>query len=1115
MRRIAYLSLLFLVGLWSTCGYGQNAGFGDIRGTVTDSTNAVVPNSTVLVENVDTGVVLRLTTNKEGIYDTSSIVPGSYKVTISANGFETFVRGPFTLEVGFVNVNAVLKIGSQKEEVVVTGNLTQLKTESGEQSTNLSYETMNELPNYGQTWTNSIVLLPGASGTISGSGGTQNPGEMMSINGSLPMYSNFLLDGASVIQPHSNNAPVSVFESTAEVQISTSSFSAEYGVGGVVFNEITKSGTKSFHGSAYEFLQNDDLNAHAYNFTTTKVAVPFERFNQFGGSVGGPILKKKLFFYFNTEKIINHSASIGFYTIPSSAWLTGDLSSLTNSSGAQIPIFDGTTPMAYNPTYGIPTHSQFPGNIIPANRIDPLAKAIMANYPKPNEVGQSSNYYYNDVNPSSNLNFFGRADYDILSNNRLTFTATQEDNPSLSGNIGICPINCNSGDNDTRIYALADVWTISPSLLNEARMSFMKGLSASTSSTYGQNWPAKLGWTYAQTNEFPSLSISGISNILTAATNSVYKAVNYNPSDAVTLIRGKHILRFGGELLDFQDNSTPWGNEVAGKFGFTGIYTEGAPGKVSASGDPSQSTTGFGFADFLLGDVQSWSASYSPAHSARQKTPQLYFQDDYKIRPNLTFNLGIRYQIQLGWHETHGWEGSFDPTIANSGVGTAYPPAQGAMWFAINETSGRQNLENNSYNIFLPRIGFAYQPNAKTTVRGGFGMYTYAWSLDAYGNGIGYGVGATGNGSDSTGGVTPYLQLGGSGIAQNGKAVPFTAKVYTPTVYNNQSVSSTNPDMPVSRIEQWTLSVGRELTHDIVLNVSYVGSKGYNLNFYHDINQVPASQISQIVNGSTQKYRPYPIFQTINQYDNNALSNYNALQVVVDKRFTHGLSFSANYTWSHMFDEFDQGGQGSTAGNQPYQNAHDVAANYGPSNFDLRHMLKGLVVYELPIGRGRRWVNNNDILDKVIGGWRASATFVSESGNPFTPTISGANNSGAISGTWYPNVVGQPKIERRDRTANLWYNPAGYAIPTTGTFGNAVRNSLIVGPGLNVVNGSLRKTFDLWEQVKFEIRGDAENALNHPNLGAPALNINVGGAGSIHSVTGTARQIQIGGHVTF
>jgi hypothetical protein len=741
----------------------------------------------------------------------------------------------------------------------------------------------------------------------------------------------------------------------------------------------------------------------------------------------------------------------------------------------------------------------------------------MAYYPAPNVPGapQASNYFYNDLNPTTDMNYFGRLDYDISKSNRLTFTATNEDSPYLSGNIGICPINCNTGDDYNSILALADIWTISPRLLNEARMGFMKGMSGNGSGTYGQGYPAKLGWTYAETNEFPSLSISGISSILTAATNAVYKAVNYNPSDAVTMIRGKHILRFGGELIDFQDNSTPWGNEFSGKFGFTGIYTEGSPGKASASGDPSQSSTGFGFADFLLGDVQSWSANYQPAHSARQKTPQMFFEDDYKLRPNLTLNLGIRYQIQLGWHEIHGWEGSFDPTIMNSGVGTSYPAAPGAMWFALNETNGRTNLENNSYNIFLPRIGFAYQPDGKTTVRGGFGMYSYAWSLDAYGNGIGYGVGSAGNGSDTTGGITPYLQLGGNGIAENGAPVPFPSKVFTPTVYNNSSVSSTNPNMPVSRIEQWTLNVGREINRNLVLNVSYVGSKGFDLNFYHDINQVPQSEISQIVNGSTQKYRKYPIYTTINQYDNNALSNYNALQVVLDKRFTSGFSFSANYTWSHMMDEFDQGGQGSEAGNQPYQNALAVAQNYGPSNFDLRNMLKGLVVYELPFGTGRRWLNNNFILDKAIGGWRASATVVSESGNPFTPTISGANNSGAITGTWYPNVVGNPKIDSHNRNINAWYNPLAYAIPTTGTFGNATRNGLITGPGLNVVNASLRKSFNVWEQVKLEIRGDAENALNHPNFGSPALNVNVSGAGDIRSITGTARQLQLGAHITF
>jgi len=1108
MRKTMYFLVVLWAGLWAVSGFGQNAGFGDIRGTVTDTSGAVVSNATVVVENIDTAVVHSFATNSAGIYDTSSIVPGSYRVTIKKDGYETFVRGPITVQAGFITVNTALKVGATQQEVVVSDEITMLKTESGDQSITLGNKTMTELPNVGQTWTNNVVLMPGAAGTISGSGGVQNPGVQMSINGAMPSFSNFLQDGASIIQPHSNNASTIQFDALAEIQVSTSSFSAEYGVGGVVFNEITKSGTKEFHGSAYEYIENDFFNAAKYNFGQPKT-VPFQRHNQFGGSVGGPVLKKKLFFYFNAEKIIDHAASIGYVTVPTTSLLTGDFSGYTDSSGKQINIYDPTT-TAYDPVSKQYVRSQFPNNRIPSSRVDPLAQRLLSYFPKQNVAGLSSNYYYNRVQPTSSMNYFGRLDYDMSSKNRLTFSVTNQDAVAVSGDIGICPINCTRSDNATQIYALADVWTISPSLLNQARLSLMNGRSNNDSATLGKNYPTTLGWTYAETNEFPTLSISGISSVLAPATNAVYRAVDFNPSDAVTWIRGKHIIRFGGELLAFQDNSTPWGNEYSGKFNFSGIYTEQTPGK---STDLSSSSAGLGFADFLLGDVQTWAANYLPSHHARQKTPQFYFQDDYKLNSNLTLNLGLRYQIQLPWTEINGYEGSFDASLFNPGSNSL-----GALWFALNQTNGRTNLMKAYYNIFLPRLGVAYQPDTKTTFRAGFGIYSYLESLDAYGNGIGYGVGSTGNGGDTTGGFTPYLQLGGNGTTQNGTPVPYISRTFTPQVYNGQGVSYTNYDMPVSRVLQWSVNVGRELTPNLVVNVSYIGSKGFNLDFYHDINQVPENKLQSgptSAPSNTQALRPFPQYLNINGYDNMGLSNYNALQIVADKRLSHSLTFSANYTWSHMFDEFDQGGWGGVAGNQPYQRAHDIAANYGPSNFDIRNMAKGYFVYELPFGRGHRWLNGNTITDVIAGGWRASMTGVFQSGVPFTVLISGPNNSYALSGTWYPNVVGNPRIEKRDRTINNWFNTAAFAIPTSGTFGNEMRNGLLTSPGLKTTNASMRKSLHIGRELDLEVRADALNVFNHANFGLPGASFNAPGAGVIRSTTGNARIIQLGAHITF
>ena len=873
-------SAVVLAMMWCAAyGYAQNAGFGDIRGTVTDAVRAVVPNVTVKVENVDTGVILTLKTNRDGVYDTSSIVPGHYKVTFTRDGFDPQERGPITLEAGFVNVNATLKVGSVNTEVTVNNSdISLLETETGEQSTTLSFETMNELPNYGVSWTNNLVLLPGAVGTTSGAGGVQNPGEAISINGVLPMFTNLLQDGGSVVAPHSFTGQTSTFHSVAEVQISTNAFSAEYGVGGVVMNQITSSGTKNYHGSAYYYIENDAFNAFPYEFTTTKTK-PRLRYDHFGGTVGGPILKKHLFFFFNYDRIVNNAANYVYENIPVLSTLQGGLA----SSGYEI--YDPTT------TCPITGHAnarcQFAGNVIPMARLDPVAQAILSYYPKPNQQTSNGqrNYAFNQYLPNATNNYFGRADYDINNKQRMFVTVTNQDARGESNSFGICPIGCSTTDNGGYNILATHIWTISSKLLNEARMGMYKQISVGNSSSKFQGYPTKVGLQYAKYDEWPTITFTGggYSELPGSATDYLYLGVNYNPSDTMTLIEGRHILRFGGELLALQDNSTPYPDLTPGTFMFSGVYTEQVPGcsfvEPSTGVCPTSGTSaGFGLADLLLGDVNSWTASVRPRHAARQKAPQAFFEDDWKIKPNLTLNLGLRYQIQLPWTEIRGLEGAFDPTVPN-------PPANvlGAIWFAQNKTNGRTTLEKPIYNIFLPRLGFAWQPRQGMTLRGGFGEFSYGWSLDAYGNGIGYAAGGTGNAADYAD-VTPITTLSGPGVESNGTPLPYVvnANGFQPNALNGQSVSWTNYHMPVAIIQQYNLSLGQEITHNIAFMLSYVGSRGYHENFYHDVNQVPQADLQY--GPTTSPYRPFPQFGTINGYDDNTVSNYNSLQVIVTKR---------------------------------------------------------------------------------------------------------------------------------------------------------------------------------------------------------------------------------------
>ncbi|MDQ2775277.1 MAG: TonB-dependent receptor, partial [Acidobacteriota bacterium] len=829
-RRASYICGLLLCITVFTAGLAtaQNTNSGEIRGSVTDASGAVMPEVNVTILNTQTGVTKDLVTNNDGLYDAVSILPGSYRLTFTKTGFGTLVRNGVDLQVGSITINAQLTVGATQQQVEVTAEAPLLQTESGEQSTTLDSKSMQQLPNVGQSWANFTKILPGAAGSGTG----------VAVNGNMPYYSNFLADGASVTLPHSANVDTMVFEDVSEVQISTSSFSAQYGVGGAVFNQISKTGSNALHGSAYEYFQNDALNAR--NFFSKKV--PFERYDNFGGTVSGPILKNKLFYFFNVDKIVNKSSGIFTKTFPTAAIRSGDFSDL-----AEFPIiYEPNTLGQGTPTAnGKATRIPFPNNKIPASMLDPLALQFQSLFPQPNQAGYSNNWVGTIESPSPFLRWFGRLDYNLSDKNRLTFSITQSDNPAINPQ----PYNAvggQSGDVDRYQAQISDVWTISANTVNEFRFGVTRQGNWFTPFSLNQNYPQKLGWNYSEANLPPSLSFSGNpgTSSIGPATNAIYVENSFDPSDVVTMIRGKHILKFGAELLAFQDNSTPWGNINPGSFNFSGAFTQNQPG---GSG-------GLGYADFLLGQVASWSASSTPIVGFRQKSPQFFVQDDFKVTPNLTLNLGLRYQIQGGWHEVANRLGDFDPTLTNPVTGT-----KGAMWFGGQ--NGRTNLEKPIYDIFLPRVGFAWSPRTNWAVRGGFGIYTYGWSLDTYSGGA-EGVGTNSHGSlTSNDQIHPVFTLSQATAANLNYVGPNTS----PASFNNQSVTYYPYNTPVARNYQYSFSIERQFSGAMV-QAAYVGSHGSNLSFPINFNQVPGNSLLQsALNPSiSQSLRPFPQFSDIN-----------------------------------------------------------------------------------------------------------------------------------------------------------------------------------------------------------------------------------------------------------
>lgn len=1111
--------LAFYAGIACLCAgmaWGQATNSADVTGTVTDPSGAVVPGVTVTVTDLDKNTVRTLTTNQAGIYDTGPIVPTDrYQLEFKKQGFATVQRGPMTLSVGVTGMNVQLQLAQTAQEVVVREAAPLLTTTTAEISATMTDSTLSVLPQVGTPdWQSFIVLLPGVRGTPQNGNSASNPGMGgVSASGSMP-FSNALMDGASTSSPMSNNViNTPIFDAVAEVKVTDSLFPAQYGGGGVLYNQISKGGTNKFHGMGYDYFRTNGLNASDFQFGVDKKAT-FLRYHALGGQIGGPIVKNRVFFFFAYQNVINHGGTATqFQTVPTPAMLAGDFTGMNT-------IYDPTTQTIDSAT-GIVSRQSFAdeygnGNKIPAAMIDSVAKAVQAIYPAPNLPGTISNgvatnnFTWTGGSPPKLIKYFTRIDADLSQAHRLTGSFAY--NPTkFHGVSPVCPVNCLTGSVMNINSQISDYWTISPTTTNEARIGYMGEYDLLSGDTIGEGWPGKIGLQFAKADAFPQINITGWYG-LGPNVHANYKEDNFDMSDILTLIRGRHVLHFGGQIVAFRADSTAWGNINAATMGFTGVYTAG-------SNDPNSaltSTTGVSYADFLLGYVNSWNARNSPQYGGRLKTPSVFIQDDFKISPKLTLNLGLRWQGTTGWSEVHGNERSFDPTITNPATGQP-----GAMWFAVNSTTGRSTLQKAQMNNWLPRLGFAYQLGNSTTIRGGFGISTFPWNVDVYASsGLGNAFTSDGSENDSTGNVYPVVilssdgntnyQLDPKGGAPLGSDINsrYRFAPLTPDGYNGQSVGFVQYDSPVPTLKMWNFTIQRHLGGSMMFEIGYVGSRGTNLPFLTDLNQVPEDKLGP----GDAIYRPYP-FQTLGGWSTQGHSRYNALQGTVSRRMSNGLEFNFNYTWSHMQSNQDSSGWGTKQGNNPYQSAYFPDRNYGNSNFDVRQMFKGQAVYELPFGTGRKYAISNGVADQLVGGWTLSGTLVTQTGNPFTPYMA-TNNSYALSSNalQYPDVVGNPVLSSPD--INGWYNVSALTAPAAGTFGNMGRNSLF-GPGLSQVGLSLVKTFRIHEDVRFDFSANSINVLNHPSFGAPDLLVGAGHVGSIRSVTVGGRQIEFIGKLRF
>jgi hypothetical protein len=1103
-------TLATLLASSAAMAFGQATNSADVTGTVTDLSGAVIPGVTVTVKDIDKNSNRIIQTNASGLYDTGPLVPeDQYTIVFARDGFAGLQRGPMILHVGLIGMNVQLSVGQTTQQVTVNESAPLLETTTAELSSTLPSDTLQTLPQTGTPdWQSFLVLMPGVSGVAQNGNSASNPGMGgVSANGSMP-FSTAMLDGANVSSPMSNNViNTPIFDIIGEVKTSDSSFSAQYGTGGIIYNQISKGGTNTIHGLVYDYIRNTDLNAASYGFGAGRI--PPVNYNDYGFQVSGPIIKNRVFALFDYDHTINHSSSaVTFISVPTAAMLNGDFTGLPT-------LYDPTTQVV-DPVTGFATRQSFAseygnGNKIPQVMLDKVAQNIQKIYQPltPKTTGIVNNYNYLAPSQPRLTKWFGRFDADVSQNNRVTGSAAY--NYTITPGFGpVAPVNVTNNDVENMSGQLSDVHTFGAHTINEARAGWMGEYDLIDPATRGTGWPTKLGLQFAKEDIFPNITINGFYS-LGSGVHANYKENVFDLSDVLTLIRGRHVLHFGGELIAFRADSTAWGNIVSAGLGFTGVYTALSSDPTVLKNNPG---TGLSYADFLLGYAQNWSALYSPEYGGRLKDPAAFFQDDFKITPKLTLNLGLRWDGRTGWSDSTKNERSFDPTITNPATN-----APGAMWYAVTHTNGRTQLQSNKLFALWPRVGAAYQLGAKMTVRSGFGMYTFPWNVDNYASCcLGNSRSSSGNETDSTGNISPVVILSSDGNTnyQGGKGASinslFVAAPTTPQAYNGQAVSYMKYDQPLPRLYSWNLTVQRQLTGSMMAEAAYVGSSSNNLIFNTDLNQVPASLLAPNDAGS----RPFPEYQAISGFNTNGQSFYSGFQAQIERRFSNGFMFNFNYTWSHMTDNQDSSGWGSKEGTTVWQNAYVPSANHGAANFDVRQMFKAYGIYDLPFGTGRRFLNNNKVLDEGIGGWTLSATWLGQGGNPFTPYML-TNNSYASTGAsgfqWFPDQVAKNPKSGAGTIAH-WFNSSAFASPTPGTLGNMRRNS-IYGPGVYVMNASIRKTFPIWERVSFDFSANATNVLNHPSFGQPDLNIGGTHSAAITTVTQGGRNLELIGKLRF
>jgi hypothetical protein len=1131
---IAVGVLLLALAAWSQATYGN------ISGTVQDESGAALGNAAVIITDVDRGTVYHATSNSDGNFSQTHLLAGHYQVKIDSPGFSSYTAN------ATVEVNATTSIGAKlapsnvKTTVQVTDVTPLLTIDRAEVATTLTGNQVQQLPVLDRNVTNLLTVVPGTQLNTWQHSAAENPqqGIQANVNGQFFTSNGFILDGTenesavlgiAVINPN--------IDSLQEFKVSTSNYDAELGAAsGALIQATTKSGTNQWHGSLFEYLRNDLTNA-TDPFTGIN---PKIRWNQFGGSVGFPVIKDKLFGFFDYQGTRRRNGGSVLTTVPTAAERSGDLSALlgnyicadgtvsgspcvnpymvTTTEGNSVPAQAG---MVFNPNTGDPltgagrqVYSQNGRiNVIPVAA--PMQK-LLSFIPLPNNgTGIFNNYISNGVQHFDTDQYDGRVDYNLTASTHLFTRYTIADfnnySPAAYGDLGGGPSAFSfSGDSIDRNQSLAVGidHTFSPTLITDARFGFyryrirVQPNDAGTTPATDAGLPG-LNTGSPSTTGLPAFYINGDGgfnfgyglgvnqcNCPLKETENQFQWVNN-----WTKIAGNHTIKFGVDVRRAQQQRIPSDQHRSGEINFNDSVTGNPEVDAVAAGLAS---TGSALGSYLLGlpgTFGRYYTAYDYYPGLRQTRIFLFGQDSWRITPKLTLNYGLRWEDYLPQVAAKpGGAGSFDPSTGDvlvAGIGSV--PI---------------NLGIQSYNLdFEPRVGIAYQATPKTVIRAGYGTSTNPGGLGAvFGQGLDYNPPIVNSQSVNQSNVyiAPFNLLNGP-PAPPQPAVGSSGRYPLPDGISINAFTWPLDSYRIPLVNFWNFTVQHQITSTLALEVAYVGNVGRHL--FETLNANQAFPGPGDVDPRRPFYTLYGLSQGLYQYCNCGNSNYNGLQTKLQKQFSQGLDFLFTYTWSKALTTTEGGGIPA--------NSYDVNADYGPASWDREHAITFEHNWDIPVGRNRRFtLSGNKFADILLGGWRLSGVHTWATGMPFTPTVSNAPllNDPDFSSV-RADVVGDWHVSNPN--SGQWFNPAAFSEPQQAfRQGTAGRNSLR-GPRLFNSNLSLSKNLFISERRSLDLRADAFNVFNHVNYANPQSTIDESGAGQITSIQVPMRQMQFGLHFRF